>query len=129
MSCVIVVGSAGGSHPHPVLDRLSNRALVLTHDAHSPRFPPIGAPQNMDDEVVDRYERWLWSAKSLHGPSHPAVSFASSSLAGVLLEQVRPTLCTNPCALGIAHTAAVKSTLTRGNSWHVDDSKRTRAPG
>lgn len=46
----------------------------------------------MDGEVVDKYEGWLECAKSIHGPSHPAVSFASSSVAGVLLEQVRLTL-------------------------------------
>lgn len=45
-------------------------------------------PQDMGDEVVDKYERWLEFTKSMHGPTHPAVSFASSSLAGVLLEQV-----------------------------------------
>eukprot|EP00752_Nemacystus_decipiens_P005163 g4686.t1 len=43
--------------------------------------------KDMGNEVVMQYERWLGSAKSTHGPSHPAVAFASSSLAGVLLEQ------------------------------------------
>lgn len=57
-------------------------ALCGTDDSHEPH------PQGKEDEVVERYEELLKSAKTIYGRRHPAVASALCRLARVLLEQV-----------------------------------------